>query len=74
MENDNECSENAMAVFSSSKEMVGHIKEPLAIFFSLRRYWKILEIKDEISGKRGCSWKYLGIGRWHLNACHISCL
>ena len=33
MENDNECSENAMAVFSSSKEMVGHIKEPLAIFF-----------------------------------------
>ena len=33
IENDNECSEYAMAVFSSSKEMVGHIKEPLAMFF-----------------------------------------
>ena len=40
MENDNECSENAMAVFSSSKEMVGHIKEPLAIFFFTKEILK----------------------------------
>ena len=36
IENDNEYSENAIAVFSSNKKMVGHILEPLAkILFPL---------------------------------------
>ena len=37
IEHDNKYSENAVAVFSSSKKMLGHILEPLAkILFPLR--------------------------------------
>ena len=46
IENDNEYSENAIAIFSSCKKMVGHILEQFAkIIFPLMKCWKILGIK-----------------------------
>ena len=52
IENDNQYSENAIVVFSSSKKIVGHIPELLAkILFLLMKCWKIFEIKVETSGK-----------------------
>ena len=43
IENDNEYSENAIAVFSSSKKMVGHTPEILAkIIFPIMKGSKIL--------------------------------
>ena len=53
IETDNEYSENAITVFSSSKKMVGNIPEPLAeILFPLMKCWKMLEIKVEILGEK----------------------
>ena len=47
---------NAIAVFSSSNKMVGHIPEPVAkILFPRTKCWKILEIKVEISGEKRSS-------------------
>ena len=57
-ENDNEYSKNAIAVFSSSKKMVGHIPEPLPKTLSpIMKCWKILEIKVEMSEEKRAATK-----------------
>ena len=61
IDNDNQYNENAIAVLSSCKKVVGHIPKPLAkILFPRMTYWRTLQLKVEYQEKRALLLKTLG--------------